>query len=143
MLYTFGKGNKMDKELRFSTVLRELPVFLTGEDGTEKEFKLKELNGSQRAKYNQSFDVKVEMDEDGKAKAIAGEGFKSFSAVQFLAMCLYNEDGHPVSEGIIGKYPSTMISELHEAALELSGLNKEALKSAKKESKGSSSNGTE
>jgi len=123
----------MNKELRFSTVLKELPVFLTGKDGIEKKYTLKELTGTQRAIYNESFDVKIEMDEDGKAKAIAGEGFKSFSAKQFLALCLYDEKDVLVDEKIIGSYPSSMLNKLHMAALELSGLDKKALDTAKNE----------
>ncbi len=129
----FGKDKEMTNGLRFSTVLKELPVFLKGKDGVEKEFSLKELTGTQRAVYNESFDVKIEMDEDGKAKAIAGEGFKSFSAKRFLALCLYDEQGKPVGEKTIGTYPSSMLNELHKAALELSGLDKKALEAAKNE----------
>ena len=132
----------MSKELRFSTVLKELPVFLTGEDGVEEKHTLKELTGVQRAVYNESFDVKIEMDEDGKAKAVAGEGFKSFSAKQFLALCLYDEEGKLVGEKTLGGYPSTMLAELHEAALELSGLDRKALETAKNVSEGSDFSGT-
>ena len=67
----------MAKELRFSTVLKEIPVYLTGKDGIEKKYTVKELTGTQRATYNESFDVKIEMDENGKAKAVAGSGFKT------------------------------------------------------------------
>ena len=132
----------MSKELRFSTVLKELPVFLTGEDDVEEKHTLKELTGVQRAVYNESFDVKIEMDEDGKAKAVAGEGFKSFSAKQFLALCLYDEEGKLIGEETIGGYPSTMLAELHEAALELSGLDRKALETAKNVSEGSDFSGT-
>jgi len=133
----------MDKELRFSTVLKELPVFLTGKDGVEKKFTLKELTGKQRAIYNASFDVKIEMDEEGKAKAVAGEGFKSFSATQFLALCLYDENDKLVGESTIDTYPSTMLAKLHEAALELSGLDRKALEAAKNGLGGSNSSGIE
>jgi len=132
----------MGKELKFSIVLKELPVLLTGKDGVEKKYTLKELTGTQRAVYNESFDVKIEMDESGKAKAVAGESFKSFSAKQFLALCLYDEKGNLVEEEVIGGYPSTMLAKLHEAALELSGLNRKALEASKNESKGSNSSGT-
>lgn len=131
----------MSKELRFSTVLKELPVFLTGKDGVEKKYTLKELTGTQRAIYNQSFDIKIEMDDEGKAKAVAGEGFKSFSTKRFLALCLYDEQDRLIDEKIIGNYPSTVLAKLHDAALELSGLDKKALEAAKNELKGSGSNG--
>jgi len=123
----------MSKELRFSTVLKELPVFLTGKDGVEKKCTLKELTGTQRAVYNASFDIKIEMDEDGKAKAVPGEGFKTFSTKQFLALCLYDEEGKLIEEPTIGDYPSTVLTKLHEAALELSGLDKKSLEAAKNE----------
>ena len=133
----------MEKEMRFSTVLKEVPVILTGKDEVEKKFTLKELTGSQRATYNESFDVKIEMDEAGKAKAVAGGSFKSFSAKQFLALCLYDEEGKLVDEKIIGGYPSSMLNKLHIAGLELSGLDKKSLDKAKNESEGSDSSGTE
>ena len=129
-------------ELRFSTLLKELPVFLTGKEGVEKRFTLRELTGFQRATYNESFDVKIEM-EDGKAKATAGEGFKMFSAKQFLAMCLYDENDKLVTEEVIGNYPATVVEKLHAAALKLSGMDVEAFEKAKNESQGSDSNGIE
>lgn len=132
----------MDDVLRFSTVLKEVPVFLTGADNVEKEFLLKELTGKQRATYNESFDVKIEMGEDGKAKAVAGGGFKSFSANQFLAMCLYDGDGKLVPDSVIGSFPSTVVAQLHEKALALSGLDVKALKEAKNESEGSDTSGS-
>jgi len=133
----------MEKELRFSTVLKERPVFLTGEDGIEKKFSLKELTGTQRAIYNASFDVQIEMDERGIAKAVAGKGFKTFSAKQFLALCLYDEEGKLVKEEVLGQYPSTVLTKLHEVALELSGLDRTALEKAKNVSEGSDTSGIE
>ena len=133
----------MDAELRFSTVLKTKPVFLTGADNEEKSFTLKELTGEQRAKYNESFDVKIEMDETGHAKAVAGGSFKSFSAKQFLALCLYGADDKLVPESVIGKYPSTMLAALHDAALSLSGLDKKALEKAKNDLEGKDTSGSE
>jgi len=131
------------KELKFSVVLKEVPVLLTGKDGVEKKFKLRELTSTQRAIYNESFDIKVELMDDGKAKAVAGEGFKTYSAKQFLAMCLYDEEDKLVKEEIIGGYPASMVGQLHAAALELSGMDEAALIKAKNASKGSGSSGTE
>ena len=117
-------------ELKFNIVLKEVPVLLTGKDGAEKKFVLRELTGTQRAAYNESFDVKIEM-QDGKAKATAGEGFKMFSAKQFLAMCLFDDTGKAVAEEIIGEYPASVVSALHTEALKLSGMDEEALSTAK------------
>jgi len=133
----------MSEELRFSTVLKEVPVYLTGSDNVEKQFTLKELTGKQRALYNDSFDIKFEMDVEGKARAVAGGNFKSFSAKKFLALCLYGEDGKLVAESVIGGYPSTMLAKLHERALSLSGLDKEALEAAKNDLEGSNTSGSE
>ena len=128
--------------LKFSVVLKEISVILTGKDSVEKNYTLRELTGAQRAEYNESFDVKIEM-KDGEVKAVAGEGFKMMPANQFLSMCLYDESNILVSEEVIGSYPSTVVNELHTAALKLSGLDKEALETAKNESGGSDSSGKE
>ena len=118
-------------ELKFSLLLKEVPVLLKGKNEVEKKFMLRELTGAQRATYNASFDVKIEVGADGKAKASAGGGFKMFSAKQFLALCLYDESDKLVSEEIIGGFPGTVVNGLHKAALKLSGLDKESLESAK------------
>ncbi len=121
----------MATELKFSVVLKEIPVKLTGADGVEKSYKLKELTSTQRAAYNEGFDFKIEMTEGGVAKATAGEGFKLPSAKKFIAMCLYDADNKPVKEAVIGDFPSTVVQELHTAALKLSGMDEKALKKAK------------
>ena len=129
--------------LKFSTVLKEVPVILTGKDGVDKNCKLRELTGTQRAAYNESFDIKVEIGVDGKAKAVSGEKFKLWTATQFLALCLYCEDDTLISEKVIGGYPNTVIEKLHSVALELSGMDEKALQAAKNELKGSEVSGTE
>ncbi len=130
MVLNFGKDKKMAKELKFSVVLKELPVSLTGSDGVEKSYVLKELTATQRASYNENFDFKIEM-VDGKAKASAGDGFKMPSAKAFIALCLYDDKDKLVSEEVIGDFPSTVVQELHTAALELSGMDEKALEAAK------------
>ena len=129
-------------ELVFSVVLKEIPVKIKEADGAEKIYKLKELTSAQRKKYNESFDVKVEM-VDGEVKASAGDGFKMFSAQEFLALCLYDENDKLVPENVLADYPSTVTAGLHEEALKLSGLDKDSLETAKNELEGISSIGTE
>ena len=130
-------------DLKFSTILKNVPVFITGKDGVEKEYVLKELNGAQRAVYDSAFDVKIEMDAKGKAKAVAGQNFKSLSSAQFLALCLYDEKDHLVKEDVINTYPSTMLDKLHKKGLDLSGLGRKALEAAKNELKEAGISGIE
>ncbi len=124
----------MAKALEFNTVLNSIPVNLTGEDGQAKNFTLKELNGDQRAAYDKCFDVKLEVTEGTKVKAIPGDKFKIMPAKEFLAFCLYDSKDKPVSEEIIGTYPSRILEKLHEEALKLSGMDADTVK-AKAEAK--------
>ncbi len=132
----------MATELKFSVILKEIPVKLTGTDGVEKSYTLKELTATQRATYNDNFDFKIEM-IDNKAKASAGDNFKMPSAKAFIAMCLYDVDDKLVDENIIGDFPATVVQELHAAALELSGMDEKALEAAKNALGASDINGTE
>jgi len=129
--------------LEFSAVLNELPFTLAGEDGVKRNYKLRELTGDQRAKYDASFDIKIEVDAQGGVKGIPGEGFKSFSGKDFLALCLYDDNNTLVSAEFIGALPSKVVNALHTEALKLSGLDKKAMEAAKNESEGSEEAGTE
>lgn len=133
----------MSNELTFSTVLDQKPFTLAGEDGISKKYILRELTGTQRAKYDASFDIKIEIDADGVAKGTPGEAFKSFSGKDFLALCMFDADNKPVSIEFIGGLPSKVVTALHQEALKLSGLDKEALEAAKNELEGSKEVGTE
>jgi hypothetical protein len=119
----------MDK-LIFTLMLKEVPVELTGLDGTVKNCSLKELTSSQRKIYNDSFDMKLEF-ENGKAKAVAGNSFKLFSEPQFLSMCLYDENNKLFTEKAIGDFPAKVTAELYKVALDLSGLSSDSFDEAK------------
>lgn len=130
--------------LRFNTVLKEVPVFLTGVDKKEKKYFLRELTGNQRANYNSNFeDVKMEMDENGKPKAMSGIQFKLPSAVDFVSLCLFDDSSALVGKGFVGPLPSKVVTKLYEVGLELSGMNKDAIDAAKNELGESDSNGSE
>ena len=132
------------KELRFNTVLKKVPVFLTGVDNKEKKYILKELTGDQRDAYNSKFeDMKVEMGPEGKPKSMSGIKFKLPSAVEFVSLCLYDDRDVLVGKKFVGSLPSQVAKKLHEAGLELSGLGKDALETAKNESGESDSSGSE
>ena len=127
----------MSDEMRFATKLESVPVVLELEDNTEKKCTLKELTGDQRAIYNKSFDIQIELDDKGKASAKAGKNFKSFSAKEFLGLCFYDEDNKLLSAGFIGKLPDRILQTLHKRGMEMSGLGKEAIEAAKKDLEGS------
>jgi len=131
----------MAEALKFDIKLKEREVLLDDGSG-EKRYVLKELTGDQRAEYNDSFDITVKT-VDGKPQAVAGENFKLLSGKDFLALCLYDEEDKLVPPETIGKFPATVVDSLHKEALELSGMDKEALDNAKNESAGNDTNGSE
>lgn len=124
----------MTQELKFNIVLKSKPVTLIDEDKKEKKFRLKELTGDQRAVYQECFDVKIEMDGD-KVKATAGEQFRMMPAKEFLSLCLYDENDVLIKEDVIGKYPSRVLEDLYEAALKLSGMDKDTVEAKKAKAK--------
>jgi hypothetical protein len=128
-------------ELRFNVKLKEKPVTIIDKNDKEKIYKLKELTGKGRAKYNDNFDYKIEI-IDGEAKATAGENFKVMSSFEFLAMCLYDENDKLVPVETIAQYPATMTDSLQAEALKLSGMDKESLEAAKNESAEKEDNGS-
>ena len=128
--------------LVFRIKLKEVPVKIIDETNAEKIYKLKELTGEGRAKYNDSFNYTVEM-ENGEAKAKPADDFKVMSAVEFLSLCFYDDKDVLVSKSIIGNYPSTMTDQLYERALKLSGMDKDSVDIAKNELKEKPDSGTE
>ena len=116
-------------DLQFTTVLKEKEVKVTGDDGIVKVYHLRELNGAQRAKYNDSYAFDVSY-EDGKVKATADD-FKVMSEVDFLSMCFYDDENKLVKKEVIQGYPATMLGGLHKAAVKLSALDQKSIDQAK------------
>jgi len=129
-------------DLKFTTKLKEKVVLLTGEDGKEKKFKLKELTGDQREEWNKLFDYTIVV-EDGKTSAKPGKDFKMPSPKAFLSICFYDPEDKLVSAEVIGAYPQTMLDTLHLEGLKLSGMDPEAIQKAKNELEGKGTSGTE
>jgi hypothetical protein len=129
-------------DLKFTTKLKEKIVLLTGEDDKEKQYKLKELTGDQREKWNEKFDYTIEV-KDGVTEAKPGKDFKMPSAKSFLAMCFYDPDDKLVPASVIGAYPQTMLDTLHLEGLRLSGMDPDSIKKAKNESEVKGTSGTE
>ncbi len=116
-------------ELKFSTVLKEVPVKITGPDGKEKDYTLRELTGKLRDLFLNDMGARV------KLTAGVVESISNFVGLQsgLLALCLFNENDKPVPADEIESYPATVVAKLFEVAQELSGLDEGAPKSAKNE----------
>ncbi len=112
------------KELAFQLNLKEVPVTITDKQGEEKTFTLRELTSQQRAKFLNGLGSRVKYTKSGKTKGLNNhEGLQE----SLLAMCLYDEDGQIVKKDSLKEWPAGMLSDLFEAAQELSGMvdNKE------------------
>lgn len=109
------------KELKFALQLKELPVSITDIDGVEKAFTLRELSGIQRDRFLNEMGGRMKFNAAGKMS-----GLNNYADIQagFLALCLYDETNSLVSVENLRKYPSSVLSDLFEAAQELSKLDK-------------------
>ena len=112
------------KELTFQLNLKEVPVKITDKQGEEKTFTLRELTSQQRAKFLNGLGSRVKYTKSGNTKGLNNhEGLQE----SLLAMCLYDEDKQIVKKDSLKEWPAGMLSDLFEAAQELSGMmdNKE------------------
>ncbi len=112
------------KELIFQLNLKEVPVNITDKEGEEKTYILRELTSQQRAKYLNNLGSRIKYTKGGNTKGLNNhEGLQE----SLLASCLYNEDKQPMKKDDMKEWPAGMLSELFEAAQELSGMvdNKE------------------
>lgn len=128
------------KVMKFSVVLKEIPVVLTGEDGVEKKYTLREMVGRTRDEFMNRFRDKAKFDEDGK---IIGLTTFDGSQSSLLASCLYDEDDKPVAENVIQELPTTILEKLFGAAQKLSSMDVAAREQSKNDSEGSDSTGSE
>jgi len=128
-------------DLRFETKLKEIPVILVV-DGVDKNYKVKELTGPQRASYNNSFNVKMGFGKDGKPEMM-GDGVQIPSACDFVALCLYDSEDKLAPKEFVDLLPDRVINALQKEGMELSGMDAEALKTAKNELEESNSSGSE
>jgi len=112
------------KELTFQLNLKEVPVSITDKEGQEKTYTLRELTSQQRAKFLNGLGSRVKYTKSGKTKGLNNhEGLQE----SLLEKCLLDEDNQLVKKDTMKEWPSGMVSDLFEAAQELSGMvdNKE------------------
>lgn len=130
----------MSKELKFSLVLKEVPVSVTDAEGVEQTYILRELMGSQRDTYLNEMGGRMKFNAEGKT-----EGLSNYEGLQsgLLSLSLRDENDELVKKSVLQEWPASVLSSLFDVAQELSGLDKGAEAKAKNDSKGSDSTGTE
>ena len=130
----------MDKELKFSLVLKEVPVNITDAENVEQMHVLRELTGSQRDAYLNKMGTRMKFNEAGKT-----EGLSNYEGLQsgLLSLSLRDENGELIKDKTLQEWPASVLSDLFDVAQELSGLDKGAEAKAKNDSKESDSTGTE
>jgi len=106
------------EELKFSLKLKEIPVNITDVDGQEKSYTLRELTGAQRDTF---------LDEMGSRLKYAGgkiQGLTNYKGLQasLVSLCLHDDKGNSIKKEIIQSYPASVLSDLFDAAQDLSGL---------------------
>lgn len=114
---------------RISLVRQEIAVELEADNGETKKYILREMDGRTRDEYVNSLIKKMNVDSSGKAT-----GFKTVDGVQsgLIARCLFDPATEKfVDEKTIQAFPQRVLTQLHEWAQELSGLDKMAEVAAK------------
>lgn len=108
-------------EVRISLNRKTVDVIIE-DDGTEKRYQLRELNGRERNKYLNQMSGRVKMGPTGKVV-----GIKSFDGFQsdLLVRCLFDENNEKVTADFVEDLPASAQAELFEKAQELSGLDNE------------------
>lgn len=107
------------EELRLTLKRKERAAIITGEDGKDYQYILREMSGAQRDAYMSAVAEKTRFDSKGNPA-----GMKSFDGLQamLLSLCLLDETLKLVSKDAIQSFPATTQSALFEAAQVLNGL---------------------
>jgi hypothetical protein len=118
---------------RFSLKLKEQPVLITGADGADRTFTIREMSGSQAEIYLDVLRDRLIFDTgpDGEFKV---KGVKGFAGAyeSLLSMCLYDQDGKLVSLEAIQLFPSDALKGLFNIAQTMNALNMEGEAEVKK-----------
>jgi hypothetical protein len=119
--------------LNFTLQVKAVPVTLTGADGKEISYELREMSASVRDKYLDQLGERMKLDAEGKVA-----GVKKFDGLQtaLLASCLYNAEGQLVKKEEIQSWPSGTVSALFNEAQQinmLSATKEEVAEGAKKD----------
>lgn len=110
--------------MKFSLKLTEVPVKITGVDGIEKSYVLRELDGVGKSTFLDDFTSRAQRDKNG----LITKELKKVKGFQegLITLCLFDESNKSVPVSEIEKFPTGVIEDLFEAAQELSGLTKKS-----------------
>lgn len=117
----------LDEIIRLSLKRKKVRIILE-DDGEEKSWTLRELDGTERNKFLNKMASRVKIGAGGKAV-----GIKSFDGFQadLLKMCLFDENGEAINIEDIEALPSSTQQELFKKAQQLCGLDKDEEKDEK------------
>lgn len=108
--------------------LSKKDVKIEDKNGNVKTYTVSEMTEKERDDYLQAIGSKMELDKAGTPKTM-----KDWRGLQssLVSRCLRDENGEPVSEKEIKKYPAKTVSALYKIAQDLnamSGLGKQQVK---------------
>lgn len=114
----------MTETLTFKSRIQKRPVVIQVEDdkgkvASEKKFELREMTAAQRDQYLTDLQSRFRLNKDGVAV-----GMKDFIGLQanLLSLCMFNEQGEPVSRDDVQTWPASCVTQLFKAAKEINHL---------------------
>ena len=117
--------------LKFSIVLKTIPVEITHDDGTTQPYILRELTGAARDEWADQNEASFKRDAEGKVVGVTSN--KGFTA-RLISACLFDAAGKNVPEAVVQGWPASMQNALHKEASKLNGIEVKAKEDgAKKE----------
>jgi len=112
------------KNLSFKRKKNVRPVQLESEDGTVKEYELRELKSLTRDKFLDRFTARLQTDSAGNVIGIKPGKYEGMQA-ELLTISLFEAGSEtPVDKAFVDELPSVATGELYKAAQILNGLRK-------------------
>lgn len=116
-------GNKV-----FESNLDELPISIKEKDGSIGKYKIRELDGDQRAEYVNFQASMMRFGPDGKPTSMK---YIKEAETKLACMSLIGPDGKLVSSAYINKLPGKLLKSITSIAARISGLDDKAEERAK------------
>lgn len=114
---------------RFTTKRAKVQIVVEDETGQERYMTLVEMMGDQRDQYLTLMGARIKVGSNGEPVGISNfDGLQS----SLITRCLVDEDGKPVPENRIKKWPASCQVGLFDLCQKMNRLTKEAQEEAKK-----------
>lgn len=127
---TDSASNGSMDPLEFDLTPAEQLIKIKHTDGTVHQYFMREITGRKRAVYLNGISNRTTRDpKTGKP-----QGVKTFEGLEtsLLALCMYDSAGKEIDPKVVEEWPARVVTALYDRAKELSGLDKDAEKNAKK-----------